>query len=107
MIRSPNFSAAVIWDPLAFELDPAVDTGVSVEASWERNPTQNGGSSDGRITVADTQVSGVRVTFNPIGGAGTYNLNVSIIQAPNSLYLPVATQTLELVVLSKYCMICL
>ena len=67
------------------EIDPAVDTGVTVEANWERNGTQLENSGDGRITVTNTGLQSVpyvsNVTLNAMDfeDAGTYNFSARII----------------------------
>ena len=67
------------------EIDPSVDTGVTVEASWERNGNQLESSVDGRITVINTGLRSVpyriNITFNATDfeDAGTYNCTARII----------------------------
>ena len=67
------------------EIDPAVDTGVTVEANWERNGTQLGNSGNGRITVINSGLQSepyqTKVRFNAteFEDAGIYNFSARII----------------------------
>ena len=67
------------------EIDPSVDTGVTVEASWERNGSQLESSVDGRITVINTGLGSApyqtNISFNATDfeDAGTYNCTARII----------------------------
>ena len=67
------------------EINTSVDTGVTVEASWERNGTLLEGSIDGRITVINTGLVEspyqTRVRFNATDfeDAGIYKCSARII----------------------------
>ena len=79
------FRGLILTFTCMIEIDPAVDTGVTVEASWERNGTQLEDSGDGRITVINTGLGSVpyqtEVRFNSTDfeDTGTYNCSVKII----------------------------
>ena len=91
------------------EIDPAVDTGVTVEASWERNGTQLEYSSDDRITVISTGLGSMpyltKVRFNTTDfeDAGTYNCTARIIpQMPEFILEETGFITRTVTVLSKH-----
>ena len=93
------------------EIDPAVNTGVTVEASWERNGTQIEDSGDGRITVINTGLESMpyqtKVRFNATDfeDAGTYNCSARIIpQMPEFILEATGFITRTITVLSKHYM---
>ena len=90
------------------EIDPSVNTGVTVEASWERNGSQLENSIDGRITVINTGLGSVpyrtNITFNATDfeDAGTYNCTARIIpQMPEFILEATGFATRTIAVLSN------
>ena len=89
IVESPRdagfFQGLILTFICMIEIDPAVDTGVTVDASWERNGIQLEYSSDGGITVINTGLGSMpyqtKVRFNATDfeNAGTYNCTARII----------------------------
>ena len=84
--RDPGFFRGLVFNlTCMIEIDSSVDTGVTVEASWERNGNQLESSVDGRITVINTGLGSVpywtNISFNATDfeDTGTYNCTARII----------------------------
>ena len=82
--RDSGFFRGLVFNfTCMIEIDPSVDNGVTVEASWQRNGSQL--ENDGRITVINTGLESMpyrtNISFNATDfeDAGTYNCTVRII----------------------------
>ena len=115
IIGSPRdtgfFRGLILTFTCLIEINPAVDTSVTVQGSWKRNGISLESSSNGRITVINTGLAGSpyqsQVRFNPtdLEDAGTYNCSARIIPQNSNLVLEATTFiTRVITVLSKYCM---
>ena len=102
------FRGLVLTFTCMIEIDPSVNTDVTVEARWERNETQLESSNDGRITVINTGLGSapyqtqVRFNATDFEDAGTYNCSARIIpQMPEFILEAVGGVTRTITVLSN------
>ena len=102
------FRGLVLTFTCMIEIDPSVNTDVTVEARWERNETQLESSNDGRITVINTGLGSapyqtqVRFNATDFEDAGTYNCSTRIIpQMPEFILEATGVVTRTITVLSN------